>query len=377
MSTATYPLGMSSWNNRPLTGGYKTWKPTNVPVGITAGSIRPYSNKDYTNTFSPNVYLTQPNSKTRYSCPAKHFLPRPIKHFRKGRQIIRDDEPATNRVSASSTGGSLVKQMIDNPGSFSVNTQSPTYTNPSNEKGICVVADYKPNKSYLTENPTSQTQTKAFCCNEERKALRRARPANTNLPKTYFTTLEQYRVNRCQTFEQRSFNFVGPATITSNTDPNCSGCYLPQDSVKPGGPQMISNAYIANCQPAINYETNDALNPGLNGNPPVNSLSNPSGCTVVIYKPSNYKYAKQGAVSSSARLLNLNYATIQTNLLNIRNTSSNKLKSKAPACFPTNYNQFQNKTRCALTPNVPIKYAAVHRNHRSRNVILGSGINSL
>ena len=377
MSTATYPLGMSSWSNRPLTGGYKSWKPTSVPVGITAGSIRPYSNKDYTNDYY------QPPKR---SFPGAPRNPRPIKHFRKGRQIVNPDDPVVNRVAASSTGGSLVKQMMDNPGSYSINTQPPTNSIPTTEKGICIVSDYF-NKPFLTENPIPTSETKVFCCSAERKALKRVRPASTNLSKNYFTTLEQYRVNRCQTFEQRSFNFVGPANVTTMTEQNenCNGCSLPQDSNKPGGPQMLSNAYIANCQPAINFETNPSTNSSLypsvsntTDDSNVNVVTNPPGCTVVIYKPNNYKYAKQGAVSSSARLLNLNYATIQTNKLNIQNTPGIKLKNKAPGCFPTNYNQFQHKTRCAVRPELPIKFGNIHRGHSGRNVsFFGGGIISL
>ena len=40
MSSAFYPLGMNSYNNRLPQGGYVSWKSGN-PVGITAGTIRP------------------------------------------------------------------------------------------------------------------------------------------------------------------------------------------------------------------------------------------------------------------------------------------------------------------------------------------------
>ncbi len=41
MSSAFYPLGMKSYNNRVKQGGYKSWKGAGVPVGITSGTIRP------------------------------------------------------------------------------------------------------------------------------------------------------------------------------------------------------------------------------------------------------------------------------------------------------------------------------------------------
>ena len=42
---------------------------------------------------------------------------------------------------------------------------------------------------------------------DEKKALKRVRPASTNLKKNYYTTHKQYMQNRCQTYEQRVFNF--------------------------------------------------------------------------------------------------------------------------------------------------------------------------
>jgi hypothetical protein len=55
MSSAFYPQGMHSYNNSltaPFTADYKTWKGKGLysnPVGITAGNIRPLTNKDLTN----------------------------------------------------------------------------------------------------------------------------------------------------------------------------------------------------------------------------------------------------------------------------------------------------------------------------------------
>ena len=73
MSSAFYPLGMSSWNNRLPQGGYKSWKGNGIlsnPIGITSGHIRPLTNND-----SGNVFQTG------------FGLPRPMKHYRKGRVI--------------------------------------------------------------------------------------------------------------------------------------------------------------------------------------------------------------------------------------------------------------------------------------------------
>ena len=52
---------------------------------------------------------------------------------------------------------------------------------------------------------------------------------------------------------------------------------------------------------------------------PLSGPSNPTGCQLVVYKPNNYQFAKQGAVSSSTRNLKLNVDTISTNAASINN----------------------------------------------------------
>jgi len=105
---------------------------------------------------------------------------------------------------------------------------------------------------------------------------------------------------------------------------------------------------------------------------PLSGPSNPVGCQLVVYKPNNYQFAKQGAVDSSTRNLKLNVDTISTNAASIQNynntgpflvdanelyaggnnNNSNLVKNKAPNCntpYPLNFRQsgpFQNKKFC-------------------------------
>ena len=151
----------------------------------------------------------------------------------------------------------------------------------------------------------------------------------SKLNKSYYTTLQQYRENRCQTYEQRAFNFVSNAA------------YVP--GAKPGSALALSNTYVANCQPnVVNYP----------------------GCRLVVYKPNNPQYAQQGAVSSSTRMLKLNVTTIETNAASfkknaqgIKITTSNIttssqpgtpfiLKNKVPQLCNPPVNPFQNKNVC-------------------------------
>lgn len=403
MSSAFYPLGMrpspaSGYNHSSsFPQQYVTWKGTGLsqtPVGITAGTIRPLTNKDYGNNF-----------------PAAFGKARPIKHARKGaiprvaiegansyEEYIELDRNI-NREVKSSSQGTLVKQMIDNPGSYSVK-QNTLLNAPSNCQGICVSANLYPNIPYLTENPEPISTSPVFCCNPEKKARRRVLPASTKLKQNYYTTHIQYMENRCKTYEQRAFNFVRPVIPLSDAE------------AKPGSPSAEYNTYVANCQPngeiyaaseaALVAEillilqneaiiaSNDAakliykqittfkilitfiknlpepnqtkaiiiydifvLNPysGV----PITGPTNPLGCKLVVYKPNNFQFAQQGAVSSSTLNLKLNVTTIEKNLAHLPKNII--LKNKAPTCQAGNYiGTFQNPRMCHQKTNDIVIY---------------------
>jgi len=388
MSSAFYPQGMSTYNNRLPQGGYKTWKgdgPLSNPVGITATNIRPLTNNDTGNIF-----------------PTGFGLPRPIKHFRKGTVIPTTLLDPTNteaslinynlnRAVRSSTGASLggghggrglLTQVIDSPGSFIMKQNPINETNETNQlnldcqtcNGIGIVSDYYPNTTYLTENPEPNTTNPPLCCNAQKKALRRVIPASTKLKKNYYTTLQQYRQNRCQTYQQRVFNFKSAVDtgLEAAIIENYSGSPFITAQViknaKPGSALALLNTYVANCQPNAELEDASEINlvslilkimedrgiitqsqienlkidtfrklldfisslenptresaieiyNDFVNNPyfglPLTGPSNLNACKLVVYKPNNPQFATQGAVSSSTRILKLNVNTIQTNL---------------------------------------------------------------
>ena len=432
MSTAYYPLGMRS--SMPASGynhkstyynkQYIPWKGAGPigsnPVGVAAGHIRPLTNNDPGNVFQTGFGLA-----------------RPIKHYRKGRVIpsqefvsaanlivpsptnknilLTIDEAGLinynmNRYVASSKGTSLgggfggsglLNDMQDKPGSFIIK-QNPSVmvTGPQNGntpadmskignlynldnncqtcEGVGIVSSYYPNKDYLTENPQPVTENRILCCNPEYKAKRRAIYASTNLKKNYYTTTKQYLQNRCQTYEQKAFNFQQPRPIEITEALLSSGVTTSQlAAAKPGSALALTNTYLANCFPNFDiYDaTEDALIAKLLGilvskgiltpaqvleyeslinaynfdtllnylnslpdgskeqalsvfdsfinNPywgvPFAGPSNSNGCKLTVYKPNNPQYATQGAVSSSTRLLKLNVDTISTNAASIQN----------------------------------------------------------
>jgi len=462
MSTAFYPLGMKSkpssgYNHRSTYANkeYVSWKGTGVnsnPIGIASGHIRPLTNRDPGNVFETGF-----------------GLPRPIKHFRKGRVIPTNYIEANNLIGknpnntnitldineaalinynmnrfvksskGTSLGGGfggsgLLNDIQDKPGAFTVKLNQPgeidgvsqMLSDCKNCEGVGLVASYYPNKEYLTENPEPTTTNSTWCCNEEYKAKRRAIYASTNLKKNYYTSTKQYLQNRCKTYDQKAFNFLSYRTNLDASVYNANPYYFSVDGnngPKPGAPLALANTYLANCQPNAQVydatenalieqmlaimlnaniltitEINNFNTLGINNisgffnwinglpasqktpaltvftdfisNPywgmPLSGPSNPTGCQLVVYKPNNYQFAKQGAVSSSTRNLKLNVDTISTNAASINNYNNtgpqlvnanqlyagvspniaNLTKNKAPNCNSPTVFQFQNKKLC-------------------------------
>ena len=407
MSTAFYPTNMRQQSS----GGYSNkstlenipyvpWKGSGIfsnPVGVTATHIRPLTNNDPGNIF-----------------PTGFGLPRPIKHYRKGtvipinidlklRETPEDIEKMLiaynlNRAVKTSIGTSLgggnggtglISQMIDMPGSFivkdnGIDLDSGTIGLPQkndgqnidagckNCNGVGIVSSWMPINN-LTEKPEPNVTNPLLCCNQQRKARQRVLPSNTNVKKNYYQTTYMYLYNRCQTFQQRQFNFVsGPV------DKQILRLFLAYPFVtakileysKPGDPLAIINQYVAQCNPNFTVEkaveigfvnslskslletrfiTEDEYNTLIGESPlsvetfisslqtiltneqykividylyqlaanpyngsVVSGPSNPKGCSQVYYKPNNPQFAKQGGVSSSTRTLKLTVDTINT-----------------------------------------------------------------
>lgn len=444
MSTAFFPTNMrhmpasgvnhrSTFQNLP----YRSWKGRGLfanPVGMTATHIRPLTNRDYGNYF-----------------PTGFGLPRPLKHYRKGTVVVPPVEHETdllqynlNRAVGSSNGSSLhggyglVGQLMETPGGSSVKNNTmptPAHARDSLEgagtgslanecatcHGIGFVSDWYPINN-LTEKPQVNVTQPPLCCNEQRKALERVRPANTNLPKTYFQTTHMYLYNRCQTFDQRSFNFlVGvedpalAALLSAHPAVTAATLLL----VKPGDPLSLLQYYVAQCNPNFViqqgavaslldhvgmqmmrlgwitaeqqqqttsmslsdafqhykewlsadefaqlvhalYTATDAARNGWGVG------QEARGCARVYYKPNNPQFAVQGGVSSSTRILKLNVDTLNSAAASRRNV----FKSKTPPCQASTYSgnpfffqgQHQNKLICQSHTN-----GAEYRTYVSRH----------
>ena len=431
MSTAFFPTNMRSMpaggkNNRSTYENipYVPWKGTGVfsnPVGTAPSHIRPLTNNDTGNVFLSGSF------PSRVYANVRNFNPRPLKQYRKGRVVpsvpitgvpdlvapspydknltvnIRENDLINynmNRFVVSSkgqslgggAGGSGLLDIQDTPGSYVVNQNPIDEINESIQlnkdcktcEGVGIVTNYYPNNTYITENPDKNTQNSVWCCNPERTALQRVIPASTILSKKYYTTLQQYRQNRCKTFVQREFNFqqINPANILELT--NSNNPFITPKAVAtapPGSPLALLNTYAANCQPngQIDIATQnymivqmislmvyqniltqtevDQINRlekyslqkffhYLKNLPeptqslatavfvgyinyltflgiPISGPTNPAQCKAVVYKPNNYQFAKQGAVASSTSTLKLKVDTITTNAASFNNYNAN------------------------------------------------------
>ena len=99
MSSAFYPQGMNTWNNRLPQGGYKSWKGKGVfsnPVGVTATHIRPLTNNDPGNVFPTGFGLARPSNTTpivvmRFEADTQEAIKRIQQEFKKAFLEIKAD----------------------------------------------------------------------------------------------------------------------------------------------------------------------------------------------------------------------------------------------------------------------------------------------
>ena len=402
MSSAFYPQGMNSWNNRLPQGGYKSWKGKGIfsnPVGTTATHIRPLTNNDPGNVFPTGFGLARPIKHYRKGTVIPvHYLTNPQNQLENAEQLQIDYNVnrAVKSASGASLGGGsggsgLISQMMDGPGQFIVKDNKPetaeqALNNTSKIdadcktcQGVGIVSSWYPINN-LTEKPQENVTNPLLCCNQQRKARQRVLPSSTIVKKDYYQTQYMYLYNRCQTFQQRQFNFIHGEVDTNvlsiiSKYPFISAKLI--EYAKPGSPLSLVNYYVAQCNPnsTINqgieigfitavakamvnlglldqtqYDLLVTLNPGsieefINflktraksakqsedaltylyevASNPYNSAilegpSNSKGCSRVYYKPNNPQFAQQGGVSSSTRILKLNVDTISTNAANVR-----------------------------------------------------------
>jgi hypothetical protein len=199
-----------------------------------------------------------PSSISNDGLDPNAFRARPIKHWRKQLHITENEGTSVKTVIYDNTPSSTV--AIDG-----------SCCDASSYKIISNISSLKNNNFY--EN----------CCNPEIHIIK---PSTTILNPKYYTDSRAYLKSRCKLYDQK-----------------LSG--TPYDGVT----YFDENGVII-------LPTDDILNTSLR------SMTNCSQyCSTIqktIYKPSNAKYATQGAVSSSSRITRLKLDTVNSNASSFR-----------------------------------------------------------
>jgi hypothetical protein len=277
-----------------------------------------------------NVY-PQKNNDPRNNAPYKIARnARPLKHYRKGTLA-----PPGITVTSSKN---LISTLMDKPAAYMARTDTCI-----RENSQIITNVGGPND--LTFNPEPATQSQTLCCNAERKSKQMVLPTSTNLKDNYYASSSQYLRNRCQTYDQKAFNFVSTnfnqAAITKNeyiSDCNANlmvnnratlsmmdrlakvllqkGIITEEEYGEYIELRMTDlSAFIAflttvgNQEQAIATVKASLSNVGI----AINSHAT-NRCKVSIYKPSNEQFAAQGSVTSSLRTHKLHDTTISSSI---------------------------------------------------------------
>jgi hypothetical protein len=205
----------------------------------------------------------------------------------------------------------------------------------------------------LTFNPEPATQTKELCCNAERKSKQMVLPTSANLKDNYYASSSQYLRNRCQSYDQKAFNFLSSnfsqmalsrnayvadcnaSTMVNNNSTLSMMDRLAKILLQKG---IITeeeygeyielritdlSAFIAflntveNREEAVATVKASLSKVGININS--RALMNTNMCKVSIYKKNNPQFAAQGSVPSSAKTHKLHDTTISSNIYRATN----------------------------------------------------------
>ncbi len=280
-----------------------------------------------------NVY-PQKNNDPRNNAPYKIARnARPLKHYRKGTLA-----PPGITVTSSKN---LISTLMDNPGAYMERTDTCI-----RENGRVITHVGGPND--LTFNPEPATQSQTLCCNAERKSKQMVLPTSTNLKDNYYASSSQYLHNRCQTYDQKAFNFV---STNFNQDALSRNAYISDcnANLMVNNRATISmmdrlakvllqkgiiteeeygecielrivdlNAFIAFLNTVENPEqavsTVKATLSKIGVTISSSALMNTNRCKLSIYKPSNEQFAAQGAIPCSLKTHKLHDTTISSSI---------------------------------------------------------------
>jgi hypothetical protein len=288
---------------------YVRWKNrTFQQVTSTLQNNAPRTTPMYMNSnsgISPNLLVSSNKNniqgKTYITVDAKKKRPLPLKHYR--REIATAPTSGNNCNSRAS----IKIDDFDRPNGYLVNNTAQQW---SNILGSFNALDIKANNVKLGLAPgcSNNLNQNGVCFDAGRNALKRVRSSGMIVKKSpyvapfnsqgqinlqnpdkaaynapYSTSAQQYMYSRGKTFQQNQ-----SAILVSGSKTDI-----------PGSAGSINNRYRV---PSTNFCSNPL-------NPVTGQLVN---YLPTAYKPRNWKFASQGGVSASDRLLRLKYNTLNT-----------------------------------------------------------------
>lgn len=181
-------------------------------------------------------------------------------------------------------------------------------------------------EGYTNEKTCIASQTNALSRVRSSGLIRKKYNADKNNDVSYHTTSKQYLESRNKTFNQNQYNFLKYGSSL----------------VKPGGPLSEENIYAptgtTHCTQYIDENSGKTITPYVK----------------LYYKPNNYQYATQGAVSAGSLITRKKFNTISTNALNFKTSYGNSVANAMAYSGDTSYKYTIKDKIGTGMPEVPI-----------------------
>ena len=217
------------------------------------------------------------------------FKARPIKHWRK--QLTPYNTTGPKKVGIGMPMDTPGGSVYLGAGSTECITCAPLNSSNTFPGGI--------KENILRTNPIiiPEASDSFYDCEEQKQVCVACNPQNnviksatTLLSKNYYTDSRAYLKSRCRLYDQK---------LSTNPVPGVEYFYPNHIPVQPSDSPMGSQVRLTQNCPQKCQETP--------------YCQQPKGMVTTIYKPSNFQFAVQGAVSSSTRIDRLKYNTITRN----------------------------------------------------------------
>ncbi len=307
-----------------------------------------------TNSIVPNY--ARPLDKMVQYQTGPTMKPRPLKQWRKqlnSTNISNYRRAGVGIPNDSPAGSTYLGEDVNNTNCSYCSSKDSSASSTGIKEKIIRFNDTKFN-IFPGQSGYNCLTNKPYCvaCNPETQIIK---PASTIVSKTYYRDTKTYMKSRSMTYDQNSTTLpkAGVAYISSSGNP-----LYPTDSAN--GPQTrVTGVSIKGCSCNKNCNIKGTTAECIQC---IASQTCAQKEYTTIYKPNNSEFAVQGSVSSSARMLKLNYDTITKNGNSFRmawgsqganagsyqgvSTGPYFLKSKNYICNQNDFYMRGNKTEC-------------------------------